>query len=292
MTTTFSPQHLVPDGRAMLACTCLIPDGWTRLPVPDEEIDFDNRASVRSDFDRLLGAFALDEVHGMTAPILRAMTSESAIDLTAISEALAMSGSPPDAPDAADSRPAHAADVALADDAATLDPEHVINARLRDSGAGLVPRVLEVVNHEKFAVVAAAALESTFRVPFGWHVIDDGRRTLIFDVAGGVQINLSQRTSPENVYAVLQSIGDDLAAEHPQAQFLKLELLGCPCLAMRDLRIDGESLDQAYLARPSHREQCALVCRVTATRAEMTRAMNAAEVIWMSLHGPASDTDD
>ncbi|GEM_PF-2628742 len=68
---------------------------------------------------------------------------------------------------------------------------------------------------------------------------------------------------------------------------MKLELLGMPCLAVRDLRIDGESLDQAYFARPSHRENFVLVCRVTAARSEFTRAVDTAEVILRSLEGLA-----
>lgn len=64
-----------------------------------------------------------------------------------------------------------------------------------------------------------------------------------------------------------------------------------PCLAIRDLDIDGERLDQAYVARASHHGELALVCRVTATRDDMTRAMNTAEVILMSMHAPHDKSD-
>jgi hypothetical protein len=258
--------------------------------------------SVESDLNRLLGAFVLDDVQGITAAPLRQMTSEPAVDLTALSQEIATTvapetttaamntetnPAPPQNDAAADDLPAEASDVALADDAATLDPEHELNARLRDSGAGLVPRVIRVVTSKKYAVVAAAAIESLFHVPYGWHVIDDGKRTLVFDVKGNVQINLNLRTAAaDEITTLLTSIGDELAAENPRALFLKLELLGMPCLAVRDLIIDGEQLDQAYLARPSHRPNLALVCRVTAARSEMTRAVNTAEVILMSLEGP------
>lgn len=264
--------------------------------------------SVRVVFDRLLGSFAPDQVHGLTAAPLRQMTSDPAIDLTA----LATTETQPSAGDvraepapaavtdatasatasateevhAANDTPARAADVAIADDAATLDPEHVINVRLRDLGAGLVPRVLSVDERERYAVVGAAAIASLFHVPFGWHVIDDGRRTLIFDVPGGVQISLNLRAAPDGVYTLLASVGDELASANPEALFLKMELLGMPCLAIRDLDIDGERLDQAYVARASHHGELALVCRVTATRDDMTRAMNTAEVILMSMHAP------
>ncbi|MBC8088259.1 MAG: hypothetical protein H7Z40_13405 [Phycisphaerae bacterium] len=410
MSTTFSAHHIVPEGRAMLACSCVLPDTWVQEPPAAEEYDLDNPAvfiplvvcmapygavvftiaarpafdsgavqdwaeylatqngltvesirearvnrmpcividatmpsevgvmrsrsvfledgrrlfnigalapeaiwaSVKDDFDRLLGAFALDDVQGITAAPMREMSSEGVVDLTALSAgaqpgvagpgALSSSadagdraegltpnasaaGEPPaHSADSSHESPAQAADVALADDAATLDPDHPINARLRGSGAGLVPRVLSVVASEKYAVVEAAAVESLFRVPFGWHVTDDGKRTLIFDVAGNVQINLSLRPAlPDGIYALLTSIGDDLAAENPQALFLKMELQGMPCLAVRDLLIDGVQLDQAYLARPSHRSDCALVCRITAARSEMERAVNTAEVVLSSM---------
>src|SRR4051812_10243502 len=82
-------------------------------------------------------------------------------------------------------------------------------------------------------------------------------------------------------------IGSELARDNPQAQFMKLDLMGLPCLAVRDLNIDGTKLDQAYLVRVSAtRDDMALVCRVTADRANMTRAMNTAEVILTSFQGP------
>lgn len=286
-----SRSVFLEDGRRLFNIGTLAPDAiW---------------AGVRNDFDRLLGAFALDDVQGLTAAPVREMTSESAVDLTALSETAAQTASratsntpvntepdetaTPSANEAAalDNRPTQAAEVALADDASTLDPELEINVNLRNSGAGLVPRVLKVVDSEKYAVVGAGAIESLFRVPFGWHVIDDGKRTLVFEVKGNVQINLNLRSAaPAEIIPLLTSIGDDLAQENPQALFMKLELQGMPCLAVRDLLIDGEQLDQAYLARPSHREGLALVCRVTASRSQMTRAMNTAEVILLSLEGP------
>ena len=237
------------------------------------------------------------------------MTSDPAIDLTALAttetrpaaEEVRAEPAPAEVADAtasateeeraANDTPAKAADVAIADDAATLDPEHIINVRLRDVGAGLVPRVLNVVERERYAVVGAAAIASLFHVPFGWHVIDDGRRTLIFDVPGGVQISLNLRSAPDGVYALLTAIGDELASTNPQALFLKMELRGMPCLAIRDLDVDGEQLDQAYLAREAYRGGLALVCRVTATREDMTRAMNAAEVMLMSMQSPRADGD-
>ncbi len=180
-TTTFSRHHLVPEGRAMLACSFLLPDGWVNVPIPDETYDLDNPSvfvplvvcmapfgavvftiaarpafddgtvqdwaeylgaqqnlsieqvqaarlnrmpcilmdatmpseaglmrsrsvfledgrrlynigtlapeqiwpSVQGDLARLLGAFALDDVQGLTVPPMREMTSQPTIDLSA-----------------------------------------------------------------------------------------------------------------------------------------------------------------------------------------------------------------
>ncbi len=399
--TTFSRHHFVPDGRAMLACSSLLADGWVNVPVPDEQYDLDNPSvfipivvsmapfgavvftiaarpafedgsvqdwaeflgaqqnfaieqvrearvnrmpcilmdatmpsevglmrsrsvfledgrrlynigalapeaiwtSVAADFDRLLGSFTVDDVHGITAAPLRQMTSEPAVDLSAAhvmaasapEDAISTSGGAAEtngnapAEPALDSEtsgpdyaPSRAVDVALADDASSLDPDHVMNVRLRDAGAGLVPRVHAVHGDEKFAVVGAGSIEALFHVPFGWHVLDDGRRTLVFDADGRVQINLDLRPFAGEATAVLEAIGDELARENPQAIFMRMMIYDMPCLAVRDLLIDGQSLDQAYLARPSHREHMALVCRITADRDNMTRAVNTAEVILLS----------
>lgn len=266
-------------------------------------------ASVENDFNHMLGAFKPDETHGITTAPLRQMTSEPAVDVTAMSQIAAAVDAPSqseaaaaatanvdesapststEAPVDENNRPAVPADLAIADDASTLDPELDINVRLRDSGAGLVPRVHEVNTEGKYAVVGVASIEALFKVPFGWHVIDDGRRTLVFDVKGNVQINLNLREMGEGVIPLLTSIGDELASENPQAQFLKMEMLGMLVLAARDLSIDGETLDQAYLAKPSHRDGLALVCRVTANRENMTRAIDTAEVILTSIYRPTA----
>ena len=189
-------------------------------------------------------------------------------------------------------QPTRPADVALADDASSLDEDNAMNARLRDNGAGLVPRVLRVSAQEKYAVIGAGAIEATFHAPFGWHVIDDGKRTLVFDAGGAIQINLNLRPTPlGGERELLATVAQSLAEENPQAQFLTFELMDSPCLAARDLRIDGETLDQAYFFRPSHRDGLTLVCRVTADRDNITRAMNTAEVIITTLDTNALPPD-
>lgn len=82
-------------------------------------------------------------------------------------------------------------DFALEDDTTSLDPETSINANLRDRGAGLTPDVVAAHDEQKRATVAAGAIMAQFDVPYGWHVIDDGQRTLVFEPGGKVQINLN-----------------------------------------------------------------------------------------------------
>jgi hypothetical protein len=289
-----SRSVFLEDGRRLFNIGTLAPDAiWS---------------SVEADFDRLLGSFALDDVQGITAAPLRQMTSAPSVDLSAAAPAAAApviaresvvdvpapvdvppdaAPTPPDDLFVPDERPTQAADVALADDAESLDPEHPMNVRLRNSGVGLVPRVIMVASREKFATVGAGAIEALIRVPLGWHVLDDGKRTLVFDADGSVQISLNLRPSaPDGHSALLSAIGEELARDNPQAEFLTLDLMGLPCLAVRDLEVDGSRLDQTYLVRASNRDDLALVCRVTADRANMTRAMNTAEVILTSLQEP------
>lgn len=176
-------------------------------------------------------------------------------------------------------RPTEAAEVALAGDAASLSENHPMNARLRDNGVGLVPRVLEVNTERKFARLGAGAIGAVFNVPLGWHVIDDGKRTLVFDAEGKVQVNLDLRHADGAPEAMLDSLLKELMSQQPDIQHLRLELGGMPCLAVRDLKSNDEVLDQAYLLKESKHEGMVLVTRVTASREDMARAMNVAEVV-------------
>ena len=68
-----SRSVFLEDGRRLYNIGALAPDAlWS---------------SVSADFDRLLGSFTLDEVHGITAAPLRLMTSEPSVDLSALSAA-------------------------------------------------------------------------------------------------------------------------------------------------------------------------------------------------------------
>ena len=174
--------------------------------------------------------------------------------------------------------------LALADGPRALDPDEPVNARLRDQGVGLVPNVLRVDRAAKTAAVGAGAIEASFTVPFGWHVLDDGRRTLVFDEGNRIQVNLSARKmesrDPDELF---EPIFQDLHRQSPGARGRGTETCGLPCMEVEGLVIDGEELRQAYLLCDGSRPGLAIVTRVTAVPRDYERAMNVAEVVLRSL---------
>ncbi len=154
----------------------------------------------------------------------------------------------------------------ILDDATALDENDTINARFRDTGNGLVVRVQQTNPERGYAVIGSGALEALFAVPLGWHVVDDGRRTLIFDRQNVGQVNLTyiniDGQSPDDIFtAIIQ----DLARENPNVEHRVLDLGGNPSLGVRNLVINGEALQQCYmLVRHPHKENVAVKVRVTA----------------------------
>lgn len=181
---------------------------------------------------------------------------------------------------------------ALADTADTLDPEHRINANLRDRGVGLVPNLVQTDDAEKRATLAAGAIVAQFDVPYGWHVIDDGKRTLVLDPGGAVQINLSlipfEGRSEEELL-------DDLEAQarqdYPAPEFLRLGQGRIRALGVRNIADNGEPIEQYHLLYPYPKPTLSLRARVTATPARAVGSLNLAELILEScLFGPTART--
>jgi hypothetical protein len=160
------------------------------------------------------------------------------------------------------------------EDPRALDPEETINARFRDAGAGLVPNTLAA--SEGCIVVGLGALRAALPIPAGWHAVDDGRRALIFDKGNNVQVNLNlleiAGRSPADIF---NEILDDLRTNSPDLQHREFEVEGHNAMQVRNLLIDGESLQQAYLLRrhPTA-ENLALKVRVTASEENLPRAMD------------------
>ncbi len=176
-----------------------------------------------------------------------------------------------------------AASVALADSMASLDPEQELNARLRARGAGLVPNVLHYDEQERWATVAPGSLRGTMRVPFGWHVIDDGKRALVFDATGHTQISMQLcRRDGRTDHAMLAAKVPELQQEWPVMRYLRTEVNGMQCLLVRDAAIEGKPIEQAYLLRATP-DDLVLQTRVTSTPEHFEQAGNLAEILLRDL---------
>lgn len=269
-------SHFIEDGGRLLILGALAPaQVWE---------------SVETMLMQMVGSFRLESAQGQKATVMRPEIPEGKFreyqeaQQEEADRAAASAQAVPSPSDSND-RPTLPAEVALADDASSLDEENPMNARLRDNGVGLVPRVLEVNLGEKWARLGAGAIESVFRVPLGWHVIDDGKRTLVFDAGGDVQVNLSLRRWNGHAGAVLEGILQEHLAAQPDLDHMRLELGGMECLAFRGLKSGNEVLEQAFLVKNVRSDGLVLVTRVTASAGQMSRAMNVAEVVLGELRG-------
>ena len=261
------------DGGRLVFVSCMAPEAfWT---------------SVAPTFAHMLGTFTLATPRGARAALAPADAPLAAPTLAPGSAAASTAAprGPLPLPDAGEVLPAAAtaAAVALAGDQATFEPEHELNVRMRDAGAGLVPNVLDYHEQERWATLAPAALRATLRVPFGWHVIDDGRRTLVFDAGGHTQVSLqllarAGRSDDE----ILAAKVPELQREWPAMRHVRTAVDGLQCLLVRDASVGGEPIEQAYLLRGAP-DDLVLQARVTAAPSHFAAASDLAEVLLRDL---------
>ena len=264
---------LLEDGKRFLNISVMAPDAIWK--------------SVEETLRMTMTSFRLAEPRGTTTPLTREEAIRAAKSTPAKVESRPPVPKADETPGEVESTPAPAAELALADDTSTFDPEHPFNVRLRNNGAGLPPRVLEVNAAEKYAVIGAGAIVAAFRLPFGWHVIDDGRRTLVFDAAGKIQISLNLRRDEGGSRAMLEQILAQTREEQPEIDPLFVNFTAdMPGLVLRNYRDGDDVLVQAFVVRTLRDDGLSHVARVTATPEDMSRAMNLAEIILRSL-GPA-----
>jgi hypothetical protein len=167
-------------------------------------------------------------------------------------------------------------DFALAGDDKSLDPDHPVNANLRNNGIGLVPNVIRRDPAAKVAVVGCGAIMAMVPLPYGWHVIDDGRRVLVFDAGGKVQVNFQMIDAGGlSGQQVVQQVLAQVAEAHPDVKVAVDEMGGMAALILRDLPVtddngNTELLAQVFLyqARPGGRF---LEIRSTAFPDDLTR---------------------
>lgn len=263
---------LCEDGGRMVQISCMAPEAlW---------------ATFAPTFERMLQTFALCAPQGARAALAPAdapLAGDAAVQPpVAIPGPLPMPGLD-EAPAALEPEPVAAAAVALAADQASFDPEHEMNARLRDRGAGLVPNVLDYDEQERWATLAPGALCATLRVPFGWHVIDDGRRALVFDATGHTQVSLQLfRRGAHGDDELLASKVAELQREWPGMRHLRTEVQGMQCLLVRDAVVNGAPIEQAYLLRAAP-DDLVLQTRVTSTPERFRAACDLAAVLLRDL---------
>jgi hypothetical protein len=221
-------------------------------------------------WERAVRSFMLDAPRGTTAALAPEHASDERPEDAAV-----------DAPGAA---PSTFAQFALADTADTLDPDHAINANLRDGGVGLTPRVIATDDDARRATVAAGAVLATFDVPYGWHVIDDGRRTLVFDASGAVQINLDLLArAGQSDDDLLGAIAAQVQADYPSPETLRLSADGVEALGVRNIVVDGEPVEQVHMLVAGRDDDTVLRARVTSTPDAITDACNLAELVLRSV---------
>jgi hypothetical protein len=165
-----------------------------------------------------------------------------------------------------------------------LNPDHPVNAHLRERGAGLVPNVVAMHDAERRATLAAGGVAAQFDVPYGWHVIDDGKRTLIFEPANEVQIslNLIPRQKRSNK-AILDAIEAEARASYPNPEFLRLKSGRIHALGVRNIHDADQPLEQYHMLIAGRDQQTVLRARITATPGRAAQACNLAELILESV---------
>jgi hypothetical protein len=176
--------------------------------------------------------------------------------------------------------PATFASVARSADTATLLQEHEMNQRLLQSGAGFAaPVATDHGAERRCATVKAMALRATLCVPYGWHVLDDSRRTLVHDGAGGVQIAMSRRPRHgDDEHAFLLARWRELRTDAPSAEARRVRCNGIDMLLVRNLTIDGELLSQSWLVREAPDGEF-LVLRCTCRPDDQERTLNLGELL-------------
>jgi len=179
-------------------------------------------------------------------------------------------------------------DHARADDTASLNPEHPMNRHLREGGVGQVPRLVAVDQARRCVSVACGAITAQVDLPFGWHAVDDGRRVLVFDPEGNVEIQLDLLPCGaraldallDELQATVQREG--LAAGGTAPECLRFRNGAMHALSVRGLRDGDQGIERFDLLVPGPDARRALHARITATPAQATAAANLGELLLAS----------
>lgn len=257
------------DGDRLVSISCMAPDSlW---------------ASQEATFLHELETFALAKPMGAKVALHDAGVRLAASTMGAAAAAASPAARRAATPDE-DQEPANPATaLALGADLATFEATHPVNARMEQLGTGVVPPVLDYHEQERWATLAPPTLTGRLRVPFGWHVVDDGRRILVFDPNGDTQVQLQMLARDGRPdHAILEAKATALRAGWPQLQALRLRFAGLECLGIRNIDIDGRPTEQGYILRPAPEERV-LELRISASPERFPRAADLAGVLLRDL---------
>lgn len=175
------------------------------------------------------------------------------------------------------------ADFAFADTPASLDQEAKVNANLRDRGIGLVPRVIATDDAAKVATLGAGAIVSQMQVPYGWYVLDDGKRTQVLDPNDEVQISLNlMRMAATGYDGLLDELEAQVRSDYPDPQCMRFVNDGIHGLGVRNITAGNEPVEQYHLLHPHSTDRMVLRARVTTSVERRTGACNLAVLILQS----------
>lgn len=183
------------------------------------------------------------------------------------------------------------ADLALAEDADSLQHENAINLAARKQGLGSTSEILETNDAEKFCTIRADAIDSDMNVPFGWHVADNGDRMLVFDQDHFIEISLEKQKAKTGPEALLKAVLDERKAAQPD---VKSQLMdnggGAFLLIMNNVEVESRERSKetevktlAYFTHDIGVAGETLVGRITASQADLIRALNLSEVLTRGL---------
>ena len=157
---------------------------------------------------------------------------------------------------------------------------------------GFVPNLLETDQEAKTAKLGAGAIRAIIRVAFGWHVIDDGRRTMVLDPDGKIQINLGViRKEGRSIDQILDEIQEEAAQSYSSPEFLRLQDGGIWGLAIRNIVVNDEPVEQVHMLTEWANDSAVLRARVTADPQSIRFAANYADLILKSANYGNQDDD-
>lgn len=176
-------------------------------------------------------------------------------------------------------------DFASANTPESFMQDQEMNANLRDNGVGLVPNMAGIDIQDLSGTFACGCIWAYLTIPMGWHIFEDGQRTLVFNEENTVQINFDLHDRGEfSDEQMIEQVIAQVAEAYPEAKWITMELAGMKTVGFRGIPIEDVYVDQIFMVmdRPE-RENAAMLIRITCDPEATVRTMNMVEVMLRSL---------